>query len=400
MTSVHRAPAPAFRRQARVITPLGTIADGLTLLAAVLVPNGGLAVGGRLGIGYGDIAFGLALGARAVHYAVGGFPLRRLRRWSFLLGIVCALCGAGFISGLINGNPIASIYLFMVFALIGSIVLVGTFGSDEHEVNIRRLATAFALGCCVLALSSYFSPSAQGRNIGFSIHPNAMGHTLIMGLAVTIWLYDKSVAPLMRLAWGGGVVLCLAGIMQSGSRGGTLAALVLGGLYLVLRANLRVVLGTLAAVWIATTVLLLGAVDLGFGNPLERLFSGNLTTEYSDAERRILLADNLEDIGEDPIFGKGWDTITNIHIVYFQGWVGGGAVPALLLMILGVTMAAMPFWQPRRELALACGAAGLAVAWLVTNIFTSRDQWIFLAIVFGQSPSPLALGPQIRAVLR
>lgn len=399
------APAPAHRGRPnlaspRVISPIGWLADGLTLVAAVLLPNAGLAIGGRLGIGYGDIIFGLACAVRGVHLIVGGLPIVRLRRWSFLLGVVSILLGAGFISGIVNGNPITSIYLFMVFALFGAVIMVGTFGGDDHEQNMRRLASAFAAGCCLLSVSSFLGPSAQGRNIGWAIHPNALGHSLIMGLAVTVWLLDRSTTFRSRLIWTGGVFLCVAGVMSSGSRGSTIAIGVFGLSYLVLRGNFRVVLATLAVAWVAVLVLLVGAVDLGIGNPIQRLFGNDLTSQYSDAERAQLLEENLEDIGQDPLFGKGWDTITNIHVVYFQAWVGGGALPALTVMLLGVTMVLMPLWQPRRELALACGAAGLAVAWLVTNIFTARDQWIFLALVFGQSHSPLALGPQIRSALR
>ena len=393
-------PLPVLRPSPRLVTPVGRIADALTLASVFLLPNAGLAVGGVLGIGYGDILLGFAFIARAFHVLIGGIPMVRLRRWSFLLGITGAICGAGLISGIINGNPVTSLYIFLVIALLGTTLIVGTFGQDDHERNVRLIGTALALGCCLLALSSFYQPAVRGRTIGYAVHPNALGHSLIMGIAVIVWLIDRSTTFRQRVVWAGALVLCLAGLMNSGSRGGTLAVFVFGSLYLLLRGNLRVVLLTLAALWLAGLALLLGAVELGVGNPLERLFVGNTTSQFADLDRQEKLEENFEDIREDPIFGKGWDTISEIHVVYFQGWIGGGAVPAVLFMLLGVTMATMALWQPKRELALACGAAGIAVAWLFTNIITARDQWVFIALVFAQSPSPLVLGPQIRAALR
>jgi hypothetical protein len=385
-----RAPVAASRSP-RLITPVGTIADWLTLLGAALIPNGGLALGGRLGFAYGDLVLNLAFAARMAHLLIGGLPMAKLRRQAFLLGFIGAFGGAGFISGLVNGNPVTFEYLFVVFALVECVVLVATFGGDDHREAHRRLAMAFAVGTTVLALSSFYSPTAIGRAIGYAIHPNALGHSLIMGLAVAVWLWDHAPSTRQRFVWAGSVVLCLGGIIESGSRGSTLAVGVFAIAYLALRGDLRVALAAVGVAWLATVALLAGGVELGQGNPIERLFVGNETSEYSDQERRNLLSDNLEDIGEDPIFGKSWTEIPDIHVVYFQGWVGGGFICALLLMLQGVTMLLLPLWQRRRDLALACGCAGLAVAWLFTNIFVARDQWLFIALAFGLSPSPLTL---------
>jgi hypothetical protein len=388
---------PALRRAPRLVTPVGRIADALTLLGVGLIPNGGLAFGGRLGFAYGDMVLILALAARVAHALIGGVPMAKLRRQSYLLGILGAFAGFGFVSGLVNGNPITFAYLFVVFVTTECVVLVATFGGEDHRQNVRRLAIAFAAGCAVLAMSSFYGPTHVGRAIGYAIHFNALGHTLIMGLAVALWLWDNAPNLRERAIWAGTVLLCLAGIIESGSRGGVLALGVLFFLYLALRGNLWLALAAVATAWVAVIVLLMGVVELGEGNPIERLFVGNTTSEFSDLEREQLLEQNLKDIAEDPVFGKDWDLIPDIHIVYFQGWVGGGFLCALLLMVLGLTMLVMPFWQRPRDLALACGLSGLAVAWLFTNIFAARDQWLFLAMAFAVSPSPLLLRTQVPA---
>ena len=390
-----RVVAAAQRRSS-----IGLIADWLTLLGIGLAPNGGLGFGGTLGIAYADVVFGMAAAARGLHLLVSGVPVARLRRVSFLLGIIGLLLGAGLFSGFVNGSPITGIYFNIFFSFVGSVILVATYGGDDNEEAIRHIVMAFVIGCAFLGASSFFGPTSQDRSIGWAVHPNALGHSLIMGIGGAIWLFDGARGQWAKVAWAVAGVLALGGEFQSGSRGGILAMAVLFTLYLALRGSIRAVLVGIAVAWLMAMTLATGVVELATGNPIARLVEGNETTHGSDEQRRNLISENLRDIGEDPIFGKGWDTIVDVHVVYFQGWVGGGAIPAMALMILGVTMLAMPFWQRPRDLGLACAAAGVAVAWLFTNILTARDQWFFLACVFALSPSPLVLGSQIPAVRR
>jgi hypothetical protein len=394
-------PALAIRRpsvQSR--SAIGPIADWLTLLGLVLAPNGGLGFGGRLGIAYADIVFGLAAAARGLHLLLSGVPVAKLRRVSFLLGMLAVFCGAGLISGLVNGTPLSGLFIFTAMSFVGAVLLVATFGGDDHDDNVRRLVTAFAIGCAILGASSFYGPTAQDRSIGYAVHPNALGHSCIMGVGAAVWLFDRSKTLLAKGAWAFAAALAIGGIFQSGSRGGVLAIATMFTLYLALRGSLRAVLVGAFAAWLFAMVLATGAVHLAAGNPIARLIEGNPTTYGSDDARRELISGNLRDIGEDPLFGKGFGVITDIHVVYFQGWVGGGAIDAFVLMLLGLTMLLMPFWQRPKDLGLACAAAGIAVAWLFTNILTARDQWFYIGLVFSVSPSPLVLGRHIPAVRR
>ena len=64
--------------------------------------------------------------------------------------------------------------------------------------------------------------------------------------------------------------------------------------------------------------------------------------------------------------------------------------------LLGLTMLFMPLWQRPRDLALACGAAGIAAAWCFTNVLTARDQWIYIALTFAMSRSFMVAWPAAR----
>ena len=389
-----------LRPSARSRSAIGPIADWLTLLGLVLAPNGGLGFGGRLGIAYADIVFGLAGAARGLHLLVSGVPVAKLRRISFLLALLVVFCGAGLISGLVNGTPLSGVFVFTAISFLGAVLLVATYGGDDHDENVRQLVTAFVIGCAILGASSFYGPTAQDRSIGNAVHPNALGHSCIMGVGGALWLFDRSKTLISQGIWALAGLLAIGGIFQSGSRGGVLAIAALFTLYLALRGSLRAVLVGVFAGWLFVLVLASGAVNLAAGNPIARLVEGNPTTYGSDDARRELISENLRDIGEDPLFGKGFGVITDIHVVYFQGWVGGGAIDAFVLMLLGLTMLVMPFWQRPKDLGLACAAAGIAVAWLFTNILTARDQWFFIGLVFSVSPSPLVLGRHIPAVTR
>ena len=69
-------------------------------------------------------------------------------------------------------------------------------------------------------------------------------------------------------------------------------------------------------------------------------------------------------------------------MLYLQYWQAGGALAGLAIILLGVAMVLLPFGRPRWVLALPCGAAGVAIAWIFTNVGSTRDQWIFLVLAF------------------
>jgi O-antigen ligase len=301
---------------------------------------------------------------------------------------------AGVVSSVANGLALPQILIQVIVSTLGSVFLVATFGSGggEHRArDLLRLGQAFALGTMILSLSCFLGPkSNEGRSIGWAIHPNALGHSCVIGVFVCTWLWDNARTTRGRLLWAFGAVLNVGAIMESGSRGALLGLGIGGLIYLALRGNFRLKLAAIGMAWFFVLVLVTGVVQLPAGNPIQRLVVGGANTEGSNEARRQLLAEDLENIAEDPIFGKSYDDIINVHVVYFQAWIGGGAVDGFILMLIGTTMLIMPLWHRPRDLALACGASAIAVAWLFTNIMTARDQWIFIALAFATA-RPLSI---------
>ena len=381
---------------------IGRVADWLTLLGLFMAPLYGKGIGGITGIAYADIILGFAALARAAHLITVGFRLKTIKRHSFLLGTMGLFAVLGLISSFVNGtNPIEWGFVRTVIATLGGVILVATFGDQEAGAR-RQLLTAFGLGCIVLSLSSFTGLQLQGRSLGWSVHPNALGHSCMMGCATAAWLWDNSRKPLQRLFWTGAVGLNLIGIMNSGSRGALLGIFVGGFLYFALRGNRRLTLTAIGAAFLMILVLLVGVVHLPASNPLSRLLSQGektSTAQYSDQARSQLLKEDLARIDAAPFFGDGFSDIVNVHVAYLQGWVAAGAAAGLVTMIVGLAMLILPLLSRRRDLALACGAAAISVAWVFTNIFTARDQWLYLAIAFSTAQSITVLGPNRRETL-
>ena len=378
-------------RGASAAALLGRIADGLTVAGLFFVPIYVPNIGGAYGIVASDVLLGLAAMARGVHIAAAGVSRKAIYRQSYLLGVLGVFALAGVVAQFANHqNPIIWAYLRVVIATAGSVLLVATFGGDDWAANRFRLVRAFGLGCFVLALSSLQGAALQGRPIGWSIHPNALGHSCVMGLFAAIWLVDNVKGRYERMFWAASAVACLYAIMQSGSRGGLLGLWAGGVLYLALRGNLRAIVGAIAATWFAVLLVAGGVVTLPASNPINRLFNEETGSGLSNDARRDLLDEDFEIIGKSPIFGGGFaddDLVINVHVVYLQGWVAAGAVAGFCLMLIGATMLFLPFVTQRKDLALACGCAAVAVAWLFTNILNLRDQWLFIAIAFAGARS-------------
>jgi hypothetical protein len=356
--------------------------DVLTLIGFAMAPSYGKGIGGINGIPYADMVLALAAIARGFQFLTEGVPRMGLRRLSVLLGILGLFCLSAMISGFANNDPLPLSFITIAIATVGSVLLIASYGDGESST--RPLLQAFTIGCVVLAVSAFLSSTRlEGRAFGWAIHPNQLGHSCVMGCAAAVWLYDNATSRLQRWCWAAAAAVSFLALMQSGSRGGLLGLWAGAMIYLCLRGRFRLILGAVAFTWAASLLLVTGTIELPASNPIERLFNEGTEDTGSNAARRDLLADNWRQINADPMFGAGFKDLWNIHVVYYQGWVGAGALGGFLVMGLGATMLVLPLWQRKRDLALACGLAAIAVAWLFTNILTPRDQWLFIAVAFG-----------------
>ncbi len=372
------------------------IGDGLTLTAVFSVPLYGVNVAGAP---VADLLFGLVILVRGVQFLTEGLPLFELRRHAFLLTIFAVFAVAGAISGFAVGIPLPWEFNRIIVATVGSVLLVMAYGTTER--TLVPLLRAFALGCSVLAVSGFLAEQTLGRSTGFSIHPNLLAHSCVMGCFSALYLLRSAVHRGERAMW---LVAALVNagcvLLAAGSRGALLGLWFGLALYFILGGNRRAKLLAGGATYLAVLLLASGVVTLPEGNPISRFNSQSETGAQASADREAALEADIAEISESPVFGTGFVQIIRVHVVYLQGWVGGGALCGFALMVLGGVLLVLPFGQSRRHLALACGGAGVAVVWMFTSVLTTRDQWIFLAIVLrlcdplsiARLPTSLGLG--------
>ena len=374
---------------------IGKGADGITLLGLFLAPLYGKGLFGLNGLAYADIALGLAFLVRSVDVVISGIRGEAIRRHSFLLGMIAVLLVDGEVTAFLAGrSPIEWEFLRIIIATVTTILLVATYGTQDRAAK-RQMILAFTAGTFVLACTSFGGYRLAGRPLGWSTHPNALGHSCMMGIFASIWLWDNAKGRLERWAAVGAAGLNFIAVMNSGSRGGFIGVALAGLIYLVRCGDRRYTIAAIVGALVAVGVLFSGAVQLGANNPITRLTSqskDNSSSGLSDQARHAQLREDMDHINAHPLIGNGFKDIWKVHIAYLQPWVGAGAIAGLVAMAIGAAMFLLPFITKRSDLALACGATAVATAWLMTNIFTLRDQWAFVAIAFASAESISVLG--------
>jgi O-antigen ligase len=204
----------------------------------------------------------------------------------------------------------------------------------------------------------------------------------------------------MRVFWSVGVALNFMAMFQSGSRGALLGVGVAGFIYLLVTKRTKLIVMTVALFWAGLIIIVGGFYDPPDGSAIGRLLGQQENVAGSNQEREAQLDATLDIINDKPIFGDGFTNAILVHIVYLQFWSAGGVIAGLPVMLLGATMMFLPFGRPPRARAWPCGGAGIAVAWLFTNIFFARDQWIFIILLLRmcrwtdeEEPDPMAKEP-------
>jgi hypothetical protein len=373
--------------------------DVLTLAGALAAPSYGKGIGGINGIKYADIILGLAVLARVAQALIDGVPREGFRRQSVLLTLLTVFGLFGLLTATVNHQFLSWSFIRIMIATAGTAVLLAVYGDGT---DVRPIVSAFALGTAVLALSSFTGPRIGGRSLGWSSHPNQLGHSCMIGVFAAAWLHDNAASPWMRRLWLAVAALDLVAINRSGSRGALLGLAAGGVLYIWLRGNARVRVGAVAAVWVVLLVIPTRIVVVPRGNPIGRLLTSsapNTSAGASDRQRDTLLSASWRLVESHPIFGTGvknidlsqgtggtFKGIDQVHLVYLQGWIAAGVLGGFALMLIGAILVVMPFGRAPRHVALACAGTAIATAWGFTNVLTLRDQWIMVAAIFATAP--------------
>lgn len=264
------------------------------------------------------------------------------------------------------------------------IVIVGT-----TEQRCRRLidlwTTSAVISAAVAVLDVaglHIAPTAIGghRSSGLTIQPNYLALTCVVAIPTAMLWLGRS----RRWTWTGivAVALLLGGVYASGSRAGTVSAVIAAAATVALVPRLRAALGI--ALPIAGMVLtgLLFFTDTGRRILHQVRLSGAANnTTGSDTQRSFDAHVALTQFRARPLEGVGFSVITDAHDIYLQLLAAGGliALSSFAVFCGGLVAAARrALVGIQREAAIAVGI-GITV-WLINGIFDNQlaDKYLYV----------------------
>ncbi|HEY0904792.1 MAG TPA: hypothetical protein VGE14_12980 [Marmoricola sp.] len=268
--------------------------------------------------------------------------------------------------------------------------------------RVALLAGSYVVGTVVSVLYGVLQGArADGRNVGLTVHPNGLGHTAL--LAIALLPFILALRPSLRWAGLCAGVICAYGIWISGSRG-SLIALVLLALVYILRE--RSATAALFA-WGAGILLAVSwpvLVSEGSNNVLSRIVGGG-TAGDATGQRELALHDAMVQIQAHPFLGNGFGTIREAQIAYVQVLAALGilGLVGFVLVLAALALPVLTTPGPTRLLSYA------AVAYVLLAPFTDSVSdtlvWaaLSLCVLVGRislTPDPVGESTPAEAVER
>lgn len=334
---------------------------------------------------------------------VRGSPQRRIDTGRFPLGAALGLMAAFVLAAAFSQHPGAAVRellnlgVLLLFLAAAIDILAG------RPSLAGRLVTAIAGVAAVVGILAVLEtfhvlpgrfPEPSGINraaLGFG-QPNGLALYLALSLPFAVHLWRSGRDPALRRWWGVGMILVIAGLAATLSRGSWFAVIVAAGA-LVFVGDWRFPIRVLAVAFLTALV-----ADLMTGGVVrDRVFG--ILTDWSVAQRAALMLAGVHMFLENPVTGVGpggfpheldrigaivprlWDLKPTPHNAYIQvaaetGLVGLAAFLAFLFVVF------------RRVVVVARSAADP-----VTQSLRSALLWSFsIACVAGLAEWPLTHG--------
>lgn len=220
-----------------------------------------------------------------------------------------------------------------------------------------------------------------GRESGLAFHANHLALTCAMALPIVILWSVRG--PRWRVAAALGAPILLGAIYASGSRAGTVGALVAVSATVIAVPRLRRWLGFALPIAGMLLVLLLAFTNAGSQIIDQvRLNPGNPNALLSNGQRNIAAATALDEIRARPIEGVGFSVIDDAHNIYLQLLASGGiiALAAFAVFCGGLiksTRLALDGVQADEATVLAVAI----LVWLVSGVVDNQvaDRYLYVA---------------------
>lgn len=308
---------------------------------------------------------------------------RQLQVPALYMAGAAGVVAMGLLASIINPDPLLSLNAVLRL-VVGALLLPVVFSLwRPHRQVVVALASAFVLGNIVNVAQSFLTGARSGENryIGLTEHPNHLGLSAMLGLALTPFLLQQ--IP-RRFTWVvlGSAAACGVGIWISGSRAAIVVAVAIMLLYPLLARSIEVALAlaglAIIPLYIVGNTVASGDVE---NNVIGRLMGGGSATG-SDLQREQVAAKAIDNFTSHPLFGTGFGNAYESHDIYLQIAAAGGLAVLVFYIVLLLAVVRQPFLIGSSYRLLALPAISYVLIGPLTPLLWDRYIWIVLALPF------------------
>jgi hypothetical protein len=363
-------------------------------IMALTVPWNAVRMDGAIAVSDAFLAVGVVL--LVARNAVQGAHRPSQAEFHGLIAGVCLIISGGLVGGLLSYDPVASLTGLAKFSLsVGGMILLCVHWRPT-EGQLRRVAWLFIGGTLIsfgYGLAS--GPVDRGDRIyGLSTHPNHFALTCVIAVALGLGMAFDSRSSVERRLAVVSITIASLGVLDSGSRSGLAALLVLVVMFVALRRRGRALLIVGFASAALVVALGLGFVHLPEFNAVDRLIGASTSPASADAYGSDVLRSELQSaawsrIKAHPLTGSGFNAndILDSHSSFLIVWQGAGVLglAGFAVTARSVLIPASRVILRRRASAMLISLTSGYVAYLVfgiqQNIAWERYLWFAIALI-------------------
>ncbi|HEX2175486.1 MAG TPA: hypothetical protein VHG70_06220 [Nocardioidaceae bacterium] len=300
----------------------------------------------------------------------------------------------GILAGTTHGASLAPVVTFAL-AAVTLVTTMYLLRPDRRELDVLLLGLIAGIVLSTL-VGLVLLREGSGRATGLTIHPNQYSMAAVMAVPLTWHLVRDGF--LGRLTGVLGVLVLLAGILESGSRSGLLALAVV--LFVWGYRELGFFVTGSVAVVFAAIVATAGSLLPGADAPAVRRLTDPTATEQSDQGRLELFESELRAILDgNYILGTGFVEERLPHNILLLLWGGFGLLGLVLFLWLLSVVVGPALRRNSSPVAafLGLGSLGFAAAVSFNNLVGASFFWFVAAIScfrVGAAPPAVQGGPE------
>lgn len=221
--------------------------------------------------------------------------------------------------------------------------------------RIAVMAACYVVGTTVSVLYGIgHGPGGDGRNLGLTLHPNGLGHTALVSIALVPFLTAMYPSGRWVVRFAG--LVCVYGIWISGSRGSLIGLVLVALVYVLIERSATAALFG----WGLSIVFVLAWPRFAHedsNNVLTRVLGGG-TSGDATGQRLVALHQALDQVNAHPFLGNGFGTIRAAQDAYLQVLAALGifGLIGFVLILLALTLPVLTSSEPLRLLSYTAAA--------------------------------------------